>query len=245
MKVALLASSFHPNLGGVEEVVRQLAHELQSRGSAPLKVTNRWPKDLPADEEFEGLAVRRFVFRVPERSWKQLGGALLFGHRTHRELCRQLRAFGANLIHVHCVSSNAYYALKAKRRLNLPLVVTLHSELTMDSSRLFQRSAFARGLLRRVLREADSVTAASRRTLADAEAFYGQSLVHRARVINNGSNPAEFDVALPYGHGRQYFVAMGRLVPRRASTDSCPRSRARESVRTICCWQGRDPRARD
>src|SRR5690349_19023151 len=121
MKVAFFASAFHPHVGGVEEVVRQLAHQLNATGQAPLIVTNRWPKGLAAEEMFEGLPVRRFIFRVPERSWKQMGGFLLYGDGTARDICRTLKEHGSEIIHVHCVSSNAYFALRAKRRLKLPL----------------------------------------------------------------------------------------------------------------------------
>jgi glycogen(starch) synthase len=211
VNVALFASSFHPHLGGVEEVVRQLAHAQQRRGDQPLVVTNRWPKDLPAAEAFEGLPVRRYCFRVPEPTWRQLGGAVLFGPGALRSLCGELRDRQTELIHVHCVSSNAYYALAARQRLGLPLVVTLHAELTMDANRLFQRSAFARRLMRRVLTEADAVTACSARTLSDAEAFLGRPLGVRARVIYNGCEP-DAPGAAEHTQSRPYILAMGRLV---------------------------------
>jgi len=47
---------------------------------------------------------------------------------------------------------------------------TLHSELTMTQA-AFPALEFARQLLRDVLREADSITAVSAKTLADAESF--------------------------------------------------------------------------
>ena len=65
-RIALFASSFHPHPGGVEELVRQLAHAQTASGLEPTVVTMRWPKDLPARETFEGLAVVRFVFRSPQ-----------------------------------------------------------------------------------------------------------------------------------------------------------------------------------
>jgi len=67
----------------------------------------------------------------------------------------------------------------------LPLVVTLHSELTMDASRLFQRSEFARQLLRDVLREADSITAVSAKRWQMPKRFTEQPLGERASVIPN------------------------------------------------------------
>ncbi len=215
MKIALFASRFYPHVGGVEELVRQLAHQERLRNELPLIVTNRWPKDLPAVEEFEGMPLRRYNFRVPEKTWKQMGGAILFGPSTLWALCSALKAHGADLLHVQCVSSNAYYALWAKRVLRRPLVISLQGELTMDASQVFQKSAFARSLMRRALTEADAVTACSAQTLRDAEAFYGKPLGDKARVIMNGVTLADFAQGETYRHPRPYILGIGRLVPQK------------------------------
>jgi glycogen synthase len=212
LNIALFPSSFHPHMGGVEQVALQLAHEQRAQGHNPLIITNRWPKTLPATEDVEGLKVHRHVFRVPERTWRQFGGAVLYGPGTMRTICAQLRAHQTDVVHVHCVSSNAHYALSVRRRLGLPLVATLHAELTMDANRLFQRSAFARNLLRRVLTEADAITACSARTLSDAVAFFGRPLGDKAHVIYNGVRAADFDAGVAHPHERPYFFALGRLV---------------------------------
>src|ERR1700712_1228763 len=65
-KVVIGASRFLPHQGGVEELVRQLAHELQHQGRAVSVVTMRWPTDLPMHEVIEGIPVHRYVFRMPE-----------------------------------------------------------------------------------------------------------------------------------------------------------------------------------
>ena len=145
MNIALFPSAFWPHVGGVEELSRQLAHELVNQGHRTTITTNLWPKSLPEAEDYEGLPVRRYVFRVPALTWKQLGGAILFGPATLNRLCGDLTEFGTDILHVQCVSSNAYYALHAKRRLKLPLVVSLQGELNMDATQLFEKSSFARG----------------------------------------------------------------------------------------------------
>lgn len=207
-----MPSAFHPSFGGVEEVARQLAHGLRGRGFDPLVITNRWPKNLPAAGEFEGIPIRRHVFRVPERNVKQYAGALLTGGPTLRAVCRQIREHGAELIHAHCVSSNVHYALKAKRRLGLPLVLSLHGELTMDAGGIFQHSDFAKDLMRRALIEADAITACSAKSLAEVEAFHGEPFDGRARVVYSGIRVADFDGVEPFGHPRPYVLAIGRHV---------------------------------
>jgi glycosyltransferase involved in cell wall biosynthesis len=215
VNVAIFASAFHPSLGGVEELCRQLAHALVARGDRPMVLTNRWPKTLPERESYEGLPVHRYAFRVPERTWRQRGGAMLYGPGTARQVRADLRAHGADVLHVQCVSSNAYYALMAKRRLGLPLVVTLQGELSMDATGLFQRSAFARSLMRAALEQADAVTACSGQTLAEAEAFLGRPFGGRGRVIYNGIKLADFASARAFEHPRPYVLAIGRHVPQK------------------------------
>jgi glycosyltransferase involved in cell wall biosynthesis len=215
MNIAIFPSAFHPHFGGVEELARQLAHQLMRSGHAPCIFTNRWPKSLPAFEDFEGLPVHRHTFRVPERDWRQLLTSLLFTGATLRSLEGRLHARRPDVIHLQCVSSNSYYAVRMRRRLKLPFVVTLQGELTMDAGGLFQKSKFAQGLLRSALDEAHVITACSGKTLADAEEFYGHPFGERGRVIFNAARLDDFEAATPYRHQRPYIFALGRVVPQK------------------------------
>ncbi|XHR26838.1 MAG: glycosyltransferase family 4 protein [Chthoniobacteraceae bacterium] len=213
MNIAHFASDFYPNLGGVQEFVRQLAREQQATGHRPLIVTNRWPKTLPKFEVYEHLPVHRAVFRVPEPNWWQLAGAAVLYAPTRLRLLRILMEHEAEVIHIQGVGTNAVYALQASRHLKLPLVATLHGELSGDRSGLFLPSAFARKLLRRVLDTADALTVCSQHMLREVETFYGRALGERARVIPNGVRNEEFSAALPHAHPRPYLLAIGRHVP--------------------------------
>lgn len=214
LNIALFASAFHPHFGGVEELVRQLAHELQNRGHGVIVLTNRWPRDLPEFEEFEGLPVYRLPFRTSERSLK----SKITYRLTHENICartlRILDRHAIDVLHVQCVSSNALYALRARERQPRPLVVTLQGELTMDADHIFERSEGARQTLRRALREADVVTGCSAKTVRDAEEFLGEPMA-KARTIFNAANLQDFAQAKPWSHARPYIFALGRLVPQK------------------------------
>jgi len=212
MNIAHFSSAYYPSPGGVEEFVRQLSGQQRLNGGAPLIVTNRWPKNLPAREIYEQVPVRRFPFRVPEPNWRQWTGAALLGPPTLLRILRLLCRHRTEVIHIQCVSSNAYYALLASRILGLPLVATLHGELTVDDSRLFQRSRFAQGLLRAVLDKADAITACSENTLEEAKAFYGRPFTAPSMAIHNGVRMDDFSGAQPYPHPRPYVLAIGRHV---------------------------------
>lgn len=215
MNVALFASAFYPHVGGVEELVRQLAHAYRDRGVSAIVLTNRWPRSLPFFEEYQGIPVYRLALRVPEGSLK----ARVNYHLTHRAIFQNLlgilRKHDIDLLHVQCVSSNGYYALQAKRALGLPLVVTTQGERTMDAAQIYQRSPLMNRTLCALLAEADFITACSQNTLDDMEDYYGTPFGPRARVIYNGINLNEFAQDFPFQHPRPYILGMGRLVPQK------------------------------
>ena len=219
MKIALFPSAFHPNLGGVEELTRQLAHALTRRGHGIVVVTQRWPRDLPATEEFEGLSLHRVAFARAPQGWglRDLKARAQWNKRrreAERESARIVAEAGADLIHIQCAGPNAYYALSAARELKLPLVLSAQGELTMDATGLYQRSGWMRGVLRETLSEAARVTACSRDALNDVEQFAAPiSLTGRSRVIYNGIALRDF-ASMPgaHAHPRPYVFAMGRMV---------------------------------
>jgi glycosyltransferase involved in cell wall biosynthesis len=212
MNIALFASAFYPSLGGVEELCRQLAMELMRQGHGVIVLTNRWPRDLPATETLDGIPVYRLPFRLPEGSAKAAINYHLTHSRIEREMLAILRAHKIDVLNIHCVSSNAHYAMIAQEKLNLPLVVTLHGELTGDANNAFGKSAQARATLMRSLQRAELVTACSARVLGDAEVFYGGTLAAKSRVIPNGVYLGDFRGIRPYTRSRPFLLGAARLV---------------------------------
>jgi glycosyltransferase involved in cell wall biosynthesis len=213
--VALAPSAFAPSLGGVEELVRQLAHEQEAAGGRPLVVTMRWPLDLPAAEVVEGTPVRRFVFRAPDgRPRDRLASAATSPFVVRRVLAA-LRSHHAELVHVQCVSAGARPVARAARLAGLPLVVTLQGELTMDATGVYERSSSLRRTLRELLATADAVTACSRSTLDEASTWAQLDLGARGTVVPNGVRRAELVEVAPFEHPRPYLFALGRHVPQK------------------------------
>jgi len=214
MNIALLPSAFYPSLGGVEELTRQLALELKRQGHQVIILTNRWPRSLPRHELINGIPVYRLAFRTPDANAKAKLSYALSHRLVLEKMLHVLRRHRADFLHVQCVSSNAYYALKAQSRLGLPLVVTLQGELTMDASQLFQRSEFARETLRQCVLKAELVTGCSGKTLLDAEEFLGHRIAG-SRVIFNAAEMKDFADTEPYRHARPYIFSLGRMVPQK------------------------------
>ena len=211
--VAFFASAFHPHVGGVEECCRQLAHQYRARGVKVIVLTNRWPRSLPEEETFEGIPVYSLAMRVAGPSLKSKLTAFGTAPLIRRRVLQILRHHQVELLHVHCVSLNAVYAMAAQKALGLPLVVTLHGELNMDAGGLFQRERWAQRALRDSLHRADYVTACSEQTLLEAEAWYGKPLREKGAAIHNGIAPA--GEAAPYSHSNPYILAIGRHVPQK------------------------------
>lgn len=215
-RVAFFVSAFHPSLGGVEELVRQLALEYQRRGVAVVVVTNRWPRNLPACEWIEGIRVLRFAFRMPDGLWRAKLGFYLTAATIFRKVLRHMADFNPDVVHVQCVSANGWYAVRVAEALRIPLVVSAQGERTMDAQRIYERSPVMNRVLLRVLRAADRVTACSQASLEDL-VRYDPVGVDRAtaRVVYNGIGREAFGAEAKGGVGKPFLLALGRLVPQK------------------------------
>jgi glycogen(starch) synthase len=210
VKIAVFPSAFHPSIGGVEELTRRLALEYRAAGHEVIVITNRWPRDLPTNDEVTGLPVRRLPFRFPAGSRKALVTYLASTWLVTLQLLALLRRERVEVLHVQCISSNAHYALRAARLLRLPLVVTTQGELTMDANRIFDRFPQAASLFRRAMQGADVFTGCSSVTLRDAlDRFGGRS--GPAFAIPNGVDYPAFRGADALDHPRPYALAIGRF----------------------------------
>lgn len=211
-RIALFPSAFHPSLGGVEELTGQLALNFAKRGLEVMILTNRWPRNLPAKEQWRGLALRRLPLRLPENGFKSWLGTCLTRRQVCSELVSQVAEFGAEIIHVQCVSANGWYASMVAAQLGLPLVVTAQGELSMDAGGLYQESPLHNRLLQGVVGSAQRVTGCSRATLSEVEVFFGRPLTDRGAVVHNGVGLEAFDSGPSWIHKAPYFLGIGRIV---------------------------------
>ena len=216
MNVAIFASAFHPAMGGVEELCRQLALDYRKNGMDAIIITNRWPRNaLPEYELFQGIPVYRLAIRVPEGDLKmRLTFRLTIGAEMAR-LHSILKKHKSELLHIQCVTTSAYHALRAHDTLNLPLFVTTQGERTMDAGKTFEKSPLMNDLLRELYDKAAFISACSRDTLDDAEQFYGKPFGDRAKVIYNGVALKDFEGAAPYPYPKPYLLGIGRSVPQK------------------------------
>ena len=211
MQPLLIASSYAPHVGGVEEVVARLADGMRRRASQPLVATNHWPRALPTTETIEDVPVLRVPFRVPHRSIRGLAGWALGSLPTRRAMVSAARAHDTDVVNIHCVSSNGSYALATAKALAVPLVVSLHGELGNDANAVYRHDTRLVRTWHRLIDRAGGVTAPSQFVLDEAQEFYGASFGGRSSVIRNGVDLDLFGGARR-PDDRPFAFAIGRLV---------------------------------
>lgn len=212
MNILLLPSAYAPAVGGVEVLTARLAHHLQSCGHEIEVWTGRSEgDDLPADEEIDGVRVRRFVFTLPRSDFRALLALPGAAASTLRHLRSAASEFGPDVLHVQCFSGNGTYATALSRLTGVPLVITLQGETVMDDQEIYERSMALRTSLRIGLRSAAAVTGCSAFTLKDACNRFGLDM-RKAQVVFNGVDVNEITpvpVILPF---KRYILGLGRVV---------------------------------
>ncbi len=202
VRVALIASSYAPHVGGVEEHVRQAADQLRSAG-VDVEV---WAVDRGTRPETQDARVRYLPTPLPSRSTAGLVRFSTAVPRAWRQWSRAFREFRPDLLHVQCFGPNGVYAVALRRRRRVPLIVTSHGETRADDGNAFERSGLLRSALRRAIGEASAVTAPSQFVLDDLRGDYG---LVGGEVVPNG---VDLDLhAQPAASSTPYVFAAGRL----------------------------------
>ncbi|MBW8732037.1 MAG: glycosyltransferase family 4 protein [Terrabacter sp.] len=184
-RVALVTSSYHPHLGGVEAHVRHVARELRSLGTD----VEVWTVDRGEHlgvAELDGTVVRHLPTPLPARSGRALVNFGLAAPRAWHAWRSAFRAFRPDLLHVQCFGPNGVYAAALARRTRTPLVLSSHGETFMDDHDAFGTSALMREGLRRTIAAAAVTTGCSEQVLDDLRDRFG--LVD-GEVVPNGVGP--------------------------------------------------------
>ncbi len=219
LNVLLVASSYLPNLGGLQSVTSQLASETQRRGHRVEVLTQRYPRNLPAEDEIDGVRVRRMLFLTPRIRDLQRGrvdlvaAGLFYFPTTSLRLTWRIVREKPPVVNLHFVGAPAIFLLVARKLQRFRLIVSLHGN---DVEGLPRGTWYDRWVFRAILRRADAVTACSRHLLEQALAFEPK-IIGKATVIYNGT---DLDYSsthlLPGKREREVrLLAIGRMVPKK------------------------------
>ena len=188
LKLLIVASSYPPNVGGLQTVASGLAGELLRRGYAVQVITARVPRALPAREHIDDIDVSRWTFLVPRLTYLRRGRADLWLAGivslpvALARLLRRIARERPDVVNLQFAGSPALCVLLAHRLRPFRLVVSLHGH---DVEGLPLRSALDRATLSSLLRRADLVTACSR-YLAEQAVLLEPRVTGRLRVVYNG-----------------------------------------------------------
>lgn len=150
-------------------MTRQLALALIARGHDVAVLTNRWPAGVQPSETLDGIEVTRLRFPLPALHPFAAARFLASSPAATLALLRYVRRWRPTVVHVIGAGPPSVYLATFHAWLGARLVFTAQGELTFDAHGVFERSATLRAGLRRVLREADAVTACSAFVMRDLE----------------------------------------------------------------------------
>lgn len=206
-RIALVASSYLPRLGGVEEHVLHVARELQGRGHEVVVWAVDQHDDAPVDAG--GVPTRYLPTPLPNRS---VGGVTRFARRlpsAARRWRRAARRDRPQVIDIQCFGANGPYAAALARRTGIPLVYSNHGETFMDANGTFESSSLMRRALRTTLGSAAQVTSCSRYAAGDLVRF---GPTPAATVVGNGIDLDLAGSPIPASLPQRYIAGVGRLV---------------------------------
>jgi len=184
-RVALVTSSYHPHLGGVESHVRHVASELRAADT----LVEVWTVDRGEHlgvTELDGVVVRHLPTPLPARSARALVSFTRAAPAAWLTWRSAFREFRPDLLHVQCFGPNGLYASALARRSQVPLVVSSHGETTADDHHAFDTSALIRWGLRQAIATSTATTGCAEPVLDDLRHRFG--LVGGV-VVPNGVGP--------------------------------------------------------
>lgn len=224
MRIAVFTDSFYPELGGIQDSIAATARALGDRGHQILICA---PAPAQGDYEVAGLpvgeidlgknvSVRRFFSLPVPSSTRQSRLFVPTGGRW-----RELVAFGPDLVHTHTFFGAGWEAIRAARRLSIPLVGTNHWAIGEFSAYVpFAAALFTRTSVKAVTGYYNGcafVTGPSRSVVDEMQAF-GLRAPHA--VVSNPIDTLLFRPATPaeklslktrLGFSQATIVYAGRL----------------------------------
>ncbi|HEX2100202.1 MAG TPA: glycosyltransferase family 4 protein [Candidatus Synoicihabitans sp.] len=218
MNLLMLNYEYPPLGGGGGVIHRQIAEELANRHRVTV-ITSAF-RGLPRHEHAGGVE----IFRVPvigrwSRTTASLVSMLSYYPASLRCARRLITQRPPTLINSHFAVPTGPSAMRLARQFRLPHVLSIHGGDIYDPTKTLSphRLPAVRGLVRRVLVQADRIVAPSRNTRANAQRYYAFS--GAIEVIPHGLKhpdlPPRARAELGLTEVQRVVATVGRLVLRK------------------------------
>ena len=171
MRVMFWPAIFWPAIGGVQTMASNLLVALRERGHDFVVITERGTQNLPAEDQYEGIAVHRLSFAAVLRDVDQL-------MTVRKQVMRLKRDFAADLFHTAAVSANDFFLLTTLAAHPAPWLVSLLGA--------WPRSC--ESFVRRTLTSADWVVGCSAAILERGHEL-APEMSSRSSIIHNAHQP--------------------------------------------------------
>lgn len=149
MNICLFTPSFLPSVGGMEIVLDKLARYFQVRGHRPVVVAQRPRHNF----EIPCLPYSCIYYPRPR-------SAVWLLQYVKYVLVREYKKHHFDIIHAHMAYPTGYIAVKLRKRIGVPVVITSHKGDVIPESR-YRRRYVTRKRMCWAIKNADAVTAVS------------------------------------------------------------------------------------
>ncbi|MGB5556657.1 MAG: glycosyltransferase family 4 protein, partial [Paracoccaceae bacterium] len=218
-RIVMLSSQMLPEVfGGAEQQCLRLSRALSDLGERPHVLTSRCSRDLPAEDEIDGVPVTRILVSAPpQRGGWSIGSSIRWMLAAEAWIKR--RRHEIDLVHCHQAKLNAWAGVRAARSIGVPSLVKLGTAgPNLDFYSLERKKWFwGRIAARKIARDASMIVAISDEMLSDTSS-YGIPEARRILIPNgikpieaNASARAEIRRALGCGPGDRLLLFVGRM----------------------------------
>jgi glycogen(starch) synthase len=199
MRVLFWSDLYWPYIGGAEIFAAKLMASLLPRGIEFLVLTSHHDRELPDQDEHEGIVIRRLPFRAA------IGGRDVKAFlRAMKETSALKHEFAPDVIHMNAIGPSALFHLRTADATRAPLLVTLQQEV------LSSQTGGTSTLLGQLIDAAQWAVGCSQTVLEQLRAAYPSVVARSSRIYNGVDVPSLAPAPLPE---TPHVLALGRLVP--------------------------------
>ncbi len=218
MKILLFSSKFPPMVGGVENVVYNLAHNFKMSKHHVVIVSsyifNKNSRNffkILKKENYNSLRVYRVFMSLP----RSLLGFLIFPYRflvSFLNMVKIIKKESPDIIHFHFPDDSLYYFyLLTIFNFFPPFVLSIHG----NELHLFSKKIIYRFFLKSLLNKSCFIVVNSTFMKEELIKNYSQVDLRKVKIIPNGINIKDFYNKNPSENLNSYFLFVGRLAPKK------------------------------